>query len=307
MANSNLFVRFWGVRGSYPVPGPSTLRYGGNTSCVEIRAKNHLIIIDAGTGIINLGNLLLKEIGARKNPQSPFYITLLFSHTHNDHIQGLPFFAPAYLPHCILNIFGPRSFSENLDNILGRSMQPQNNPVELEELAAQLNIQNLTENQVLILNSNKEEPSVAPKNGAKIQAGSDVLVKLMRSYAHPKIGVFVFRIEVNGKSVVYATDTEGYVGHDTRLIEYSKNADLLIHDAQYDPQEYLDPAFPKQGFGHSTYEMAAQVAMAANVKHLVLFHHDPLHDDHKLAEIEAQTRKLFPNSTVGAEGLEFTF
>jgi ribonuclease BN (tRNA processing enzyme) len=303
MGSNNLLVRFWGVRGSHPVPGHNTLRFGGNTSCVEVRAKHHLIILDAGTGIINLGARLMKEIPS----DSPFFITLLLSHTHYDHILGLPFFAPAYHPNCVLNVFGPKSISENLEEVLSTTLHPQYNPVELEEMAAQINISNINENQILVFAGNSKTPAILPKNGRQKNPGNGVIIRLMRSYAHPKVGVTTFRIEANGKSVVYATDTEGYVGNDIRLIQFAQNADLLIHDAQYDPQEYLDTNFPRQGFGHSTYEMAAAVARAAQVKNLVLFHHDPGHGDDKLADMETKTRELFPNSTAGSEGLEFVF
>ncbi len=304
MGSNNLLVRFWGVRGSHPVPGHSTLRFGGNTSCVEVRAQKHLIILDAGTGIINLGARLLKEINGA---ESPFYITLLFSHTHYDHILGLPFFAPAYHPNCVINVYGPKSISENLDQVLATTLHPQYNPVELEEMAAQININTINENQILVFAGNSKTPAVLAKNGRQKNSANGVVIRLMRSYAHPKVGVTAYRIAANGKSVVYATDTEGYVGNDIRLIQFAKGADLLIHDAQYTPEEYWDPNFPKQGFGHSTYEMAAAVAKAAQVKNLVLFHHDPNHTDEKIADMEAKTRALFPNSTAGAEGLEFVF
>jgi phosphoribosyl 1,2-cyclic phosphodiesterase len=304
MGSNNLLVRFWGVRGSHPVPGQSTLRYGGNTSCIEVRAKNHIIILDAGTGIVNLGARLLKEINGS---ESPFHITLLFSHTHYDHILGLPFFAPAYHPNCVLNLYGQKSISENLDQVIATTLHPQYNPVELEEMAAQININNINENQILVLAGNLKTPSIHPKNGNHKNSGNGVVIRMMRSYAHPKVGVLAFRIELNGKSVVYATDTEGYVGNDMRLIEFAKNTDLLIHDAQYDLEEYLDPGFPRQGFGHSTYEMAAEVAKAAGVKNLVLFHHDPSHGDEKVADMEAKTRQLFTSSMAASEGLEFSF
>lgn len=304
MGSNNLFVRFWGVRGSHPVPGHSTLRFGGNTSCIEVRARNHLIILDAGTGIINLGARLTPEING---VESPFFITLLFSHTHYDHIQGLPFFAPAYNPNCVINIYGAKSISENLDQVLATTLHPQYNPVELEEMAAQININNINENQILLFTNNSKTPAVLSKNGHHRNSEKDVIIRLMRSYAHPKVGVMAIRIEWNGKSMVYATDTEGYVGNDIRLIQFAQNADLLIHDAQYDPEEYLHANFPRQGFGHSTYVMAAEVAKIAGVKNLVLFHHDPNHNDEKIADMEARTRALFPNSTAGAEGLEFSF
>jgi len=301
MNGRDFIVRLWGVRGSYAVPGNSTLKYGGNTSCVEVRVKNHIIILDAGTGIINLGKRLLNEF--RNNS---IHISLLISHTHNDHLQGFPFFAPAYKPGCTLNIYGPKSFSQDLDQILTHTMEPQYSPIGLDELSSQINIHNLHENDILILNGSSQNPDIFTQDQVQQTTQNDVIIRVMRSYAHPKVGSYLFRVELNGKSMVYATDTEGYVGGDTRLIEFAKNTDLLIHDAQYEPEEYTDVRFPKQGFGHSTFAMAAQTAKSAHAKQLVLFHHDPLHDDAKIASMETEAKKLFHNSIAGAEGLEFS-
>jgi ribonuclease BN (tRNA processing enzyme) len=281
------------------------LRHGGNTSCVEIRTKKHIIILDAGTGIINLGSQLLKEKTDGNNETR--VLTVLISHTHHDHIQGLPFFVPAYQNDYLLQFYGPKSLSENFDQILSKSMSPQYSPVEFEELRSQIEIKNITDNYILVLGDNSSKAEIVTQTNLKNNGKQKVVIRIMRSYGHPKVGVFIFKIEVNGKSVVYATDTEGYVGGDTRLVDFAKNANLLIHDAQYTPEEYLNYGFPKQGFGHSTYEMAAQVAQKAGVENLVLFHHDPAHDDDQLAEMEAKANALFPNSKAGAEGLEFTF
>lgn len=302
MAGNDLFVRFWGVRGSYAVPGQNTMRHGGNTSCIEVRAKNHIIILDAGTGIINLGHRMMDEI-KQADPAKPFAINILFSHTHHDHIQGLPYFAPAYHSNCVLNLFGPRTYSQDLRQSLSFNMAPQYSPIELEELHSTININNITDNHLLVFEGNAAAPSVLTANGIEQKATNGVRILIQRNYAHPKVGTFIFRIEANGKSIVYATDTEGYIGGDKRLIDFAKDANLLIHDAQYDPEEYLEC----QGFGHSTYEMAAQLAEAANVENLVLFHHDPCHDDDRLSQMEAKARELFPNTTAGAEGLEFAF
>lgn len=308
MAGHDIYLRFWGVRGSYPVPGQNTIRYGGNTSCIEVRAKGHLIILDAGTGIIHLGKQLLEERAQNGdlNASDPLIATILISHTHHDHIQGLPYFSPAYQRGSVLYVYGPRTFSDDLVQILSRSMEPHYSPIRLDELNSQKMIQNLSDHDYLVLSQDSPVPTVFMPNELKYNPKKDVLIRVMRSYAHPKDGVFVFRIEVNGKSVVYATDTEGYAGNDSRLISFAKGANLLIHDAQYDPEEYTDEAFPKQGFGHSTYEMAAKVAQTAGVKELVLFHHDPWHDDKKIAEMQQRAQKLFPNTTAGAEGLEYT-
>ncbi|MFQ5637550.1 MAG: MBL fold metallo-hydrolase [bacterium] len=305
MAGHDILVRFWGVRGSHPVPGTTTLRHGGNTSCVEIRTREHVIILDAGTGIINLGNKLIEERRSSKN--TPSNITLIFSHTHHDHIQGLPFFSPAYEPDCRLHIYGPKSLSENLDHILSKAMSLQYSPIEFNDLTAGIEIHNIMENDVLCFEGRTGQPELLKRSAVKNISKYSTLIRFMRSYGHPRVGVFIFKIEVNGKSVVYATDTEGYVGTDTRLVRFAQNSNLLIHDSQYTPGEYLDVNFPRQGFGHSTYEMAAHVAREAGVKNLVLFHHDPSHDDEKISEMEARAKALFPQTTAGAEGLEFTF
>jgi phosphoribosyl 1,2-cyclic phosphodiesterase len=298
MTGNDLNVRFWGVRGSYPVPGKSTLHYGGNTACIEIRAHGHIIILDAGTGIIALGNHLMKETTASSQPVT---LNLLFSHTHHDHIQGLPFFRPAYLPETTMNIYGPRSCFHDFAQILKQPMEPQYSPIEMEELNATLNMYSISDKHCLVFSQKSLNPERRDAKEPRFDPKTDVLIKLQRSYAHPKIGTFVFRIEANHKSVVYATDTEGYIGGDTRLIEFASGTDLLIHDTQYEPEQYLI----SQGFGHSTYEMATQVAKRADAKQLVLFHHDPSHDDEKIKDMESRAQELFPDTTAGREGLEF--
>ncbi len=304
MAGHDLSVRLCGVRGSYPVPGQEFSSFGGNTACIEVRAGKHVIIMDAGTGIIELGNRLVPEIKEHaQKSREPFEVTIVFSHTHHDHIQGLPYFAPAYLDECALNIFGTQTFSQSLEQILSGYMGPQYSPVELEELHARLRIQHLSENDALVFPAGSRTPELRKRTEAKHTASGDVVLDLLRNYAHPKIGTYVIRTAVAGKSVVYATDTEGYVGGDRRLTEFARNTNLLIHDAQYDVEQYLET----QGFGHSTYKMAAEVANAAKVENLVLFHHDPYHDDHKLREMEHAAQELFPDTTAGSEGQTFEF
>lgn len=304
MSDNELSIKFWGVRGSYPVPGKGTNHFGGNTSCLEIRANGHIIILDAGTGIINLGNKLVEEM--KQNGYSgskPMVINIFFSHTHHDHIQGLPFFAPAYLENCVLNFFGPKSFSHSLHDILANTMESHFSPIELDELNSKINITDINENDVLSFSQNSSTPTITRRNGGEKVKPEDLVVSLMRNYAHPKIGTFVIKVQANGKSIVYATDTEGYIGGDTRLIDFSQNANLLIHDAQYDVNQYLQT----QGYGHSTYEMAANVAEAGNVESLVLFHHDPGHNDATLTEMETRAKACFANTTMAYEGLELAF
>jgi len=295
-------VKFWGVRGSYPVPGPRTVRFGGNTTCVEVRAGGHLIILDTGTGIIDLGYELLRH---HKATGEPIFATILFSHTHHDHTQGFPFFRPAYLGSSTLYMFGPKMFREDLSEALSRAMLPPSFPVELEALNSLKIIRNIEETEVIVLRKGIPEPVVRNiyrqnHNTSRDQAE----IRLYKGYAHPKDGIIIYRISWQGRSVVFASDTEGYVGNDGRLISFARGTDLLIHDAQYTEEEYTAGPRPKQGYGHSTPQMAAQVARLANVKQLALFHHDPQHDDEQIAAIERDAQQIFPNAIAAYEGLE---
>lgn len=298
--SEEFLVRFWGVRGSYPVPGLLTANVGGNTSCVEVRVNGHLIILDAGTGIINLGAALEQEYEAN---DGALVATILFSHTHHDHTQGFPFFGPAYWGKSVLYMFGPRMFYEDIEEALRRSMLAPAFPVALEELRSLKIISNIEESEAIILERGCE-PRLRNLYRDQFASPADaVKITVLRSFAHPKGGVNVYKIEWRGKVMVYATDTESYAGGDTRLIRFAQRADLLIHDAQYTHREYTTGKSPKQGWGHSTPEMAAGIAQMAGVRQLVLFHHDPTHGDEVLAGMEASARAVFPNSILAREGL----
>jgi phosphoribosyl 1,2-cyclic phosphodiesterase len=312
LSSGQLLVRFWGVRGSYPVPGPNTVKYGGNTSCVEIRNAYHRIIFDAGTGIIGLGDLILSEHRARLANNSNLHpadkslvLTILLSHTHYDHIQALPFFRPAYLSETSLYVFGPQLLGYDLRESISESMTARYCPVRLEGMNAHKVIENAADtDRLLFQNSNTVPKLINTREELPPLHQEDLLVTIMHSYSHPKDGVFVFKVENNGHTVVYATDTEGYTGGDSRLIKFAHGASLLIHDAQYTHDEYTDAYQPKQGFGHSTIEMACEVAKKANVQQLVLFHHEPRHDDEFMMRIEEHACRLFKNTIAAYEGLE---
>jgi ribonuclease BN (tRNA processing enzyme) len=291
------------VRGSYPVPGPRTMRFGGNTACVEVQAGAHTIILDAGTGIINLGGDLLRR--ARANGNRPIVATILFSHMHNDHTVGFPFFDPAYHGTTTLFIFGPKVFESDLEETLAHSMLPPSFPVGLDELASRKILRNINETDVVLIGGSLTDVQVMNLYHDKVDPSPDLVrVRTYHSYAHPKNGVNIYNISWRGKTVVYATDTEGYVESDRRLVQFASGADVLIHDAQYRAEDYILPSKPKQGWGHSTPEMAISVAQAANVKRLVLFHHEPQYSDETLTEMEAEAQKNFPNTVSAYEGLE---
>jgi phosphoribosyl 1,2-cyclic phosphodiesterase len=307
-----LVVKFWGVRGSYPVPGSKTVKYGGNTSCVEIRNPYHRIIFDAGTGIIGLGDAILAEYRAQNggspnssDAEKALVLSILLSHTHHDHIQALPFFQPAYLSQTSLYVFGPQLLGFDLRESISETMNARYCPVRLEEMNSHKIIANMADtDRLLFRNSNKVPRIIGAREELPALHHEDLLVSMLHSYSHPKDGVYVFKVQNNGHTIVYATDTEGYTGGDSRLIKFAQDADVLIHDAQYTHEEYTDLLSPKQGFGHSTVDMACEVADKAQVKQLVLFHHDPRHDDESMARVEAYARRLFKNVIAAQEGME---
>lgn len=300
MPGQTFSVTFWGVRGGYPKPGPATNKFGGNTTCLEVRAGYHLIIIDAGTGIIGLGEKLMAQHQADKKP---IVATLLFTHTHHDHTQGFPFFMPSRLGSSVLYIFGPRWLHQDLEAVLARAMLPPVFPVTLDELSSMRVIRNISESEMIVLSEPEAPPQVC-NIYREYEACSpwEVRVRIMRSYAHPQ-GVFVYGIEMGDRKLVFVTDVEGYAGGDRQLIQFARGADLLIHDAEFTAEEYLDGNPPRQGWGHSTWEMAVEIAQAAEVKKLVLTHHNAHHDDAFLEDIEQQAQALFPAAIVAREGL----
>jgi phosphoribosyl 1,2-cyclic phosphodiesterase len=304
---TDLTVRFWGVRGSYPTPGSSTVRYGGNTACVEIEAGGTNIILDAGTGIIPLGQSLLRRWReSRQKGNARLNVTLLFSHFHHDHTQGFPFFAPAYVPGANLNIYGPDFLGSSPLKTIKEVMQPPYFPVRMADLNANLAFSVLRETDVLLVGEKVGDVKLCAVGSAEANRTDAVRIQVVRSYAHPG-GVLHFRVEWQGRSVVYASDTEGYVNGDRRLTQFAHQADLLIHDAQYTDEHYLGllPGVSlTQGYGHSTVSMACQAARNAEVHRLVLFHHAPEYSDNQLDEIATRAQRLFPQTVMATEGME---
>ncbi len=299
MENNNFTVKFWGVRGSYPTPGPQTITYGGNTTCVEVRVGGHTIILDAGTGIIPLGREIARQNRGAGTPPQP--IMILFSHLHHDHTQGFPFFGPAYNPAARLHLYGPGAAEQSLEELLAQNQMPPAFPLNLRDMNAALEICQMSERDGIVL----DEKGIRLSKGGASSNPDAVMIRLMKSYAHPG-GVYVYRITWHGHSLVYATDVEGYVGGDCRLAAFAKGADLLIHDGQYSEDQYrgLNGYASTQGFGHSTPQMACQTASAAGVKRLALTHHDPNYDDEFIHDLEEQAQALFPGAFAAREGLE---
>jgi phosphoribosyl 1,2-cyclic phosphodiesterase len=297
-------VTFWGVRGSHPSPGQSTLYFGGNTTCLEITIEETTIIIDAGTGIIHLGQKLASEFFKKKN--SNLELTVFFTHLHHDHTQGLPFFVPLYLGQSVIHFFGPQNFGDELNTVLERSMKPPNFPIDFYSVQSVKNITTLKENNLVMLESHMQTPRIINKfKENQKTSDSSILIKVMNDFSHPANGVLVYRVEYKNRSVVFCTDVEGYVYGNAKLIHFAEETNLLVHDAQYSIEQYTGLPTPKQGYGHSTPEMAIEVANKAKVKYLALTHHDPSATDAQLKENQSKFSASFENLFYAREGLTF--
>jgi phosphoribosyl 1,2-cyclic phosphodiesterase len=268
-------IKFWGVRGSIPCPGSETVRYGGNTSCVEMQVGRERLIFDGGTGLRILGQSLMAE--------NPVKGHLFFTHSHWDHIQGFPFFIPAFIKGNTFKIYAvPSPNGATMKQRLNDQMLHPNFPVPLQIMQADLGFYNL-------------------EMGETINCG-DVTVET-QPLNHPGEAVG-YRVSWQGLSAAYITDTEHFPDRlDDNVLALAQQADVMIIDATYTDEEYNDPKYSKVGWGHSTWQEAIKIAKAAQVKHLVLFHHDPAHNDDFLDRIGEQATMIFPQTILAREGL----
>ncbi len=282
-------VTFYGTRGSTPVPEKDYVQFGGNTSCIMLTTDSGVnVIFDAGTGIRNLGSDLIGT--SHEQPLSfpdldipVLDIVIILSHTHWDHIQGFPFFKPAYDPQKNILIFicGKERACSNLESVFAAQMQSDFFPVPLDKMGSKIKFW---------------QPDMSQYTGP---LGNTT--KFLK-HNHPG-GAYSYRFTEGGKTFVYCTDIEHGDEIDPSVVELSRDADLLIHDAQYTPDELKQ----KKGWGHSSWEQAVQVAEQAGVKRLALFHHDPEHDDSFLLNVEKECRKRFPNAFFAREGSAVEF
>lgn len=273
-----MLARFWGTRGSIAAPGPSTTRFGGNTSCVELTTPTgEVVVLDCGTGARLLGNRLLSSTSG------PVVATILLTHTHWDHIQGFPFFAPLFQADNHFKVYGPEGAHLSLRDVLAGQMEHHYFPVELDQLAARISYEDLCE-------------------GTYDISGVQVRAQQM-NHPSPTLG---YRVEAEGRCICYLCDHEPYAEDvwregaapgkldsilaqgDRRHAEFMQGADVVIHEAQYTPQEYSS----KRHWGHSTYVYVVELAVLAGVNRLFLTHHDPSHDDEFIAGLEREAQEL---------------
>ncbi len=302
---SEFNIKFRGVRGSFPVADRGFLKFGGNTSCVEVNVGGHMIILDAGTGIIGVGNDLIENYIAsaiNEKERTPIYSTILVSHIHQDHLLGLTFFKPIHIKNAKLKLFGPKSQNATLREDLSELIFGKTFPIDLGNIACDFDIKDICDSQGILI---KPEKSPELVNLSDVNPNDeDVFITFYKSYVHPQDGVMIYKISYKGKSLVYATDKECYFGGDKKFVKFAKDCDLLIHDAQYTTEDYLSPYSSKQGFGHSTYDMAIEVMKQAKAKQLVFFHYDPSYDDHKLDRIKEHYTSGNKNVHMAYEGME---
>ncbi len=273
-------ITFYGTRGSIPVCDPSFIQFGGNTSSTLFEFDDgQMLICDAGTGIREIGKMLMERKALLQKKE----IIIAFTHFHWDHIQGFPFFRPAYDPdfHIIIYSMGKERQSQDIPSLFRTQMQSSYFPVPLEKMGARFSFEYMKEEELT-------------------WKGKQVKVAKHR---HPG-DAYSFRFDLeNGKSFVFCTDIEHGQSISPQIVELAKEADVLIHDAQYTEEELLE----RRGWGHSSWEQAVEVAQRAGVKDLYLTHHDPDHNDDFLLHMEAQCQKRFPRSRIARDGMEVIF
>lgn len=296
-------IKFRGVRGSYPTPKANFLKFGGNTACVEVRCGKQLIILDAGTGIIDIGVDEIKN-SIISETKEPHHATIILSHLHQDHIQGLQFYKPLFIPTSEINLFGMNVNNEDLKDTLNCVLFDKVFPLSFSEIKSKFNISNFSENDVIVI-SQAGEINLFKKDNLKNFINDDkVVITSYKTSAHPKNGCLNVKIEYKNKTLVYATDKESYVGADKKFIQFAYGCDCLIHDAQYTYQDYVNPIQSKQGFGHSTYEMAIETSELAKAKSTYFFHYDPEYDDEKMLMLEGEFQNKEKNIFFAKESHE---
>jgi len=272
MQKVSMRIRFWGVRGSIACPGPETIRYGGNTPCIEVRCGDHVLIFDAGTGLRASGNALIKNPKIRA-------IDIFLTHCHLDHVVGLPFFAPFFAEGYKIRVWAGNLLPDaNVEQVMRKLMSSPLFPVEVEIFKAAIEFHDFKSGDVL-----------RPYDGVTIQTAA---------LDHPD-GASGYRLEYEGRTFALVSDTEGFPGkRDRELVSLARQADLVVYDATFTEHEIAS----RMGWGHSTWERGVRLADEAGAKQLCLFHHDPSHDDDFMDALAAEANDVRPGTIAAREG-----
>jgi len=265
-------IKFWGVRGSIATPSPRHIAFGGNTSCIEVAMGGERVILDAGTGIRNLGHWFLKKEQKKAH--------LLLSHTHWDHINGFPFFSPAFRKDRHFTIMaGHLIDKQGIKAVLSGQMANPTFPVPLEVMGSKMDFEDF-------------------RAGDKFTLGRSI--KVTTSPLNHPDGATAYRFDYRGKSMCYVTDTEHVIGKpDQRILSLIEGADVVVYDSTYTDEEFTG----KMGWGHSTWQEGVRLCRAANVRMLIIFHHDPDHEDLFMERLESEARQMWPNALVARENM----
>ncbi len=279
-SEDHMKITFWGARGSRPVPGKDTLIFGGNTPCVSLEIDGKLLIFDSGTGICNLGNKLAQDI---KSVKAHIFI----SHTHWDHIQGFPFFTPAFVKGNEFVVYGQNKINLNFANLMKNQMVFPHFPVQLEQMAAKISF-------------------VEIDSEAEFIVEEGITVRTIRGN-HPG-GCLYYRVDYHGKSCCYVSDVEHYSCVDNYLKSFIENSDIVIYDSNFTDSEYEGTAGynTKIGWGHSTWQEGIKLVKAAGADTLILFHHASHRTDEEMLRIEAQAKQKYPKCIAAREGSTIT-
>jgi len=273
-------VKFWGVRGSIPIFCPKNLKYGGNTSCIEVNCDDKTIILDAGTGIMPLGLDIMTGNTVIEDNKKRLYI--FFSHVHWDHIQGFPFFRPAFNSEFEINLYSTLHKDIDIEYALRGQMSPPFFPIQLKDMSASMNFNNI-------------------KSGENVQIGNVAVKSISLDHPDKSLG---YKITCENKSVAYISDHEHTDKSHQRIVDFLKDTNLVIFDAHYTPEEYSgsDGNGGRKGWGHSTWEEAVALCTEAKIDQLVLTHHG--REDSGVDRIESEAQKGFSNTIAAYEGLE---
>lgn len=273
---------FFGVRGSYPVPNQTVIKYGGNTASLLLESRGQPMILDAGTGIIGIGRYLVNQKPNLKE------INICLTHFHIDHIMGIPFFEPVYDPDYKINIFSSETPDARLQETIYSLFNQPLSPIGNEGIKADITFN------ILDLNSRRT-----------LKIGSHFAVDYVREQ-HPTTGVLVYRVTCGNKRLVYATDVESPAGFSKETLEFIDGADVLIHDTMYFDWDYFSKDRPKKGYGHSTVSMAVANARKGNVKKLILFHFNPNYSDQQVDDLYKEAKQAFTETYLAEELKNFS-